>query len=192
VEDEDGDPQTAPVKAALPRHRDFLIAETVISDGTDYVLETNPFTEQVELTILADAESEDVVAGETGAERFARLLEAATDNLVFVPPTGLDPTFLPPFPLIPRNAALSIRFSDLLDPATINDQTVRVFTGNPPASPFGARVVADPNYGAFVPSGGGLVFRPTRVLVDFTVSETESQQVSAVVNSVGRIMEKEN
>ncbi len=185
--DIDGDPQTPPVQGSVPRHVEFLIAETVGGDGVDYVLETDPFTEQVELTILADASSGDVVPGsnETGAERFARLLQAATTDLGLVPPIGLGPSFLPPFPVVPRNAALSIRFSDLLDPSTIGEHTVRVLTGNPPLAPFGARVVADPNFGAIVDDGVASGFRPTRVLVDFTVSQSESAGVSVPVNSIG-------
>ncbi len=184
--DDDGNQGTPSIRTL--QNRDFLISDTIFSDGTTYVLETNPFTEQAELTILADADGEDLVVGgtETQAGRFERLRDAATTNLGFVEPTGLDPSvFIPPFPLVPRNAALSIRCSDLLDPSTIQAQTVRVFTGTPPTLAYDARVVPDPNYGALVDVGGVLQFRPTRVIVDFAVSEAEAQLGTAQVNSVG-------
>ena len=111
AEDDDNNPATPPIRNLILR--EFLVSENIITDGFNYLLETSPFTEQVELTILADSDSDDPVAGlpETEAERFSRLLDDATVNLGFVTPTGLGSGYLPPFPLIPRNAAISIAFS---------------------------------------------------------------------------------
>jgi len=185
AEDDDNNPNTPPIRNLILR--EFLISENIITDGVNYELETSPFTEQVELTILADSDSDDPAAGlpETQAERFDRLLEDATINLGFIPPVGLGASFLPPFPLVPRNAAMSIRLSDLLDHSTVNDQTVRVLTGTPAELPFGARVLVDPNFGAFIENNGALEFHSTRILIDFTVSEAEALSSTASVNSIG-------
>ena len=185
AEDDDSNPNTPPIRNLILR--EFLISENIITDGQNYKLETSPFTEQVELTILADSDSDDPAAGlpETQAERFDRLLEDATTNLGFVPPTGIGASFLPPFPLIPRNAAMSIRVSDLLDHTTVSAQTVLILTGTPAALPFGARILVDPNFGAFIENNGALEFHSTRILIDFTVSEAEALSSTASVNSIG-------
>ncbi len=185
AEDDDNNPQTPPIRNLILR--EFLVSENIITDGSNYELETSPFTEQVELTIFADSDSDDPAPGlaETQSERFDRLLEDATVNLGFVSPTGLGTSFLPPFPLIPRNAAVSIRMSDLLDASTVNDQTVQVQTGTPATNLFGARILVDPNHGAFIEINGVLEFRSSRILVDFTVSEAEALGSTASVNSIG-------
>jgi len=185
AEDDDDNPATPPIRNLILR--EYLVSENIITDGFNYLLETSPFTEQVELTILADSDSDDPASGlpETEAERFTRLLEDATINLGFVTPTGLGSSYLPPFPLVPRNAALSITVSDLLDHSTVNEQTVRVLTGTPANLPFGARVLVDPNFGAFIANNGQLEFHSTRILVDFTVSEAEAATTTVSVNSLG-------
>lgn len=153
------------------QYRDFLIAESVVGDETNYLLERNAITEQTDLTILR----------KRGTPEFEDLFLDATSNLAFVNPTSLSPTELPPFPLVPRNATLMLRFSDLLDPATINEQNIRLKVGNPPIQPFGIRVIADNNHGAVV----GGTFYPSRVLIDTTISELEGQQSSLPINTVG-------
>ena len=185
AEDDDGNPATPSIRNLILR--EYLVSENIITDGFNYKLETSPFTEQVELTILADSDSDDPAGGlpETEAERFTRLLADATVNLGFVTPTGIGTSFLPPFPLIPRNAAISIVVSDLLDHSSVNEQTVRVLTGTPASLPFGARVLPDPNYGAFIENNGQLEFHSTRILVDFTVSEAEATTTTVSVNSLG-------
>ena len=185
AEDDDKNPNTPPIRSLILR--EFLISENVISDGANYELVTNPFTDQAELTIFADFDSAAQASGlpETQSERFKRLLEDTTVNLGFVSPVGTGSSFLPPFPLVPRNAALSIRVSDLLDHASVNAQTVRVLTGTPSTQQFGARVLPDPNFGAFIENAGEIEFHSTRILVDFTVSEAEKFTSSAPVNSIG-------
>ncbi|MFT5286721.1 MAG: hypothetical protein ACI8TQ_002893 [Planctomycetota bacterium] len=185
AEDDDGNPQTPPIRNLI--YREYLISENIITDGFDYSLDTSPFTEQTDLTILADFDSDETVAGtfETQAERFTRLLAATTVNLGFVAPTGLSTGSFSTPPLIPRNAAVSIKMSDLLDHSSISEQTVRVATGVPATTPFGARVFPDPNFGKVLTENGQFVFHSTRIIVDFTVSETEALSSTVEVNSIG-------
>jgi hypothetical protein len=172
--DHDGNVQTPAVRSLV--FRDFVVGQEVIGDGFNYALEVSPFTEKAELTILAERES----------AQFEDLLRTAVVNLGFVAPTGLGPSFLPPYPLVPRNAAIVLRFSDLIDHGSIQPATVKLSVGAPPTGPFDARIIPDPNHGALIPDGGGqFVFRTTRVIVDLTVSEAEAQGTSTPVNSVG-------
>ena len=117
----------------------------------------------------------------TPADVFDRLFDSIKDNAPLLTPTGTNSTFLPPFPMVPRNAALSIQFSDLLDHASISRETVRLKLGSPPIFGFEARVIPDPNHGAFL----GGIFRTTRVLIDTTISQFEGGGVALALNSVG-------
>ncbi len=158
------------------RHRDYLIGEDIISDGSDFDLEVNPVTEQAILTILHEA----------GTPAYKSALNRLDDGLGPILPKSLAPNELPPFSFLPRNGAISIRFSDLLDHSTINAQSVEFLTGNPPQEPFEPRLVIDPNHGGLVSTKNGNQFRSTRVIVDMTVSELEAQQGASVpVNSLG-------
>lgn len=95
-----------------------------------------------------------------------------------------------PFLPVARNATVVVRFSDVLDHETINTNTIKVLVGNPPEQPYEARVLPDPNHGQiFADLDGDLQrdFRTTRVLIDFTISEIEANQVfpPPAVNAVG-------
>jgi hypothetical protein len=159
------------------------VGQQVVGDGTLFRLETNPITERNELTIIADEDGESVAPGDslTQREKFALLFDTIKDSAPTIAPTGTDATFVPPFPLVPRNAALSVQFSDLLDHSRITRDTVRLAVGSPPLTGFEARVIPDLNHGAFV-SG---LFHTTRVLIDTTVSQFEGGGVALALNSVG-------
>ena len=79
--------------------------------------------------------------------------------------------------------------SDLLDAGTVNGNNVQVLTGYAPTLPFEPRVMADPNHGDLIDLDGDGVdeFYSTRVLIDMTVSQLESQQFNPPlpVNSLG-------
>ncbi len=163
------------------RFRDWVIGRDIQTDGVDFRLDRNSVTGVEVLTILHpfDANQDGVVD-----PAFRAALTRSTQNLQSIQP------FSSPLTMTARNSVLVLVFDDLLEESTINSNTVRVFTGNPPTSPFEARVIPDPNHGdGSDTNGDGLVdsFRTTRVIVDFTVSELE--QLAATqplnVNTVG-------
>lgn len=146
------------------RFRNYVIGEEVQTDGIDYRLDTNAVTQAQSLVILHAF----------GTTAFSSAFNAADANLGPVNPQSDLPGTLPPFSFVPRNAALVLRFNDLIDPNSISNSTIRVLTGNPPSQPFEPRVIADPNFGGIVNSGGQAQFRPTRLIVDTTVSELDA------------------
>ena len=164
VQDHDDSDPSAPVEAV--QFRDFVIGQTITSDGLNYRLEANPVTQESTLTILARNDPDD------SNDEFDRLLEraASSTNAIF----GRAPDDVPPYPLIARNGALVVRFSDALDHASVDSSTIQLLVGNPPVEPFEARVLPDPNHGALVDIDGVKQFRSTRVIVDTTVSPIES------------------
>jgi len=152
------------------QHRDYLIGEDIRSDGIDYQLEINAVTEQANLTILHPK----------GTASYAGAFSRLDQNLGPILTKGVEGD-LPPFSFVPRNAAIGVQFSDLIEPGTLSQATVRVLTGNPPSDPFEARLIVDPNYGGLFNGS----FRPTRVLIDPTVSEIEAEGSLTPINSLG-------
>ncbi len=162
------------------RFADFLIGESIQSDGADYELEADPVTGKTRLTILRPA----------GAA-FDALLAAAEEATVPIATKG--PNSPAPFSEVPRNGALSIRFDDLLQDddvaAVALSSTVRARVGDVLTDPFSARVLFDAHHGGS-PAGAGSTRgqrHATRVLVDWTVSAVEAagMPVPAPLNEVG-------
>lgn len=170
----DFDPSTG---ATALQHRDFVIGEDIFSDGVNYQLESNPVTEQVALTILHPE----------GSAAYQIAFDRLEDALAPVQPKGLSSVDVPPYSLVPRNAALVLRFSDLIDHTTLNLSTMRVLVGYPPTGPFEARLIVDPNHGGLISANGGQEFRSTRAIVDFTVTQVEaaSSGQALSLNSIG-------
>ncbi len=168
--------------SARPVYEDLVVNENVQSDGSNYRLETNPATQRTRLVILRRRGEPEPFPG---AGTFEDLLETATSNLPSILPKAANAP--PPFSLAPRNATLMARFDDLLDDdaqaAVDLFQTVKVFTGVPPFTPFAARIMFDENHGGIAAGA----FHSTRVLVDLTVSELEaaSLAVPLPVNLLG-------
>ena len=78
----------------------------------------------------------------------------------------------PAFSRIPRNAALSARFDDLIDVSSIvPGESVRVSLDAKGTEIFEARVIADPNFGGVSAIDGS--FQPTRILIDLTVEASD-------------------
>lgn len=174
VADEDG----------VLRHRDFVIGEDIRTDSIDYEVTSNPVTDQTRLRILHPFASANYVSA----------LKRAEQNLTPVQSKSLSPNELPPFTVVPRNAAIVLRFDDILDPryvggawrdgknqllvaaatGQLKSNVVRVVTGNPAQQPYEARVIVDPNHGDVYDFGAGPAFFSTRVILDLTVSETEA------------------
>ncbi len=159
---------------------DWVIGRDIQSDA-DFLLERNPVTGVENLTIRVPYDADADGQADPG---FRSRLARTTLNLQSIQP------FSNPLTMTARNSAMVLVFDDLLDSSKINNTTVRLFTGNPPTSPFEARVIPDPNHGdGSDTNGDGLIdsFRTTRVIVDFTVSEVE--QIASTeplnVNTVG-------
>ncbi len=161
VDIHDVDGRREPVPA--PVLTDVVVNENILSDGVDYLLETNAITHRTRLVILQMRD----------AGAFEELLRRATASLPPVVPKNDDGTSSEPFSLVARNAALLVRFDDLLDDGEAAREelieSVRVRTGYPPRTPFSARIFFDGSHGGL--HGGE--FHSTRVVVDLTVSEDE-------------------
>jgi hypothetical protein len=160
---------------------DFLIDPEIQSDGSDFLLETQPVTAKQNLTILhafGTAEWD---------QAFARLEQGLQPFIT----KGFQTQTLPPYTELPRNAAMVVIFDDLLEdggnpgdpgyPATVTSSNVQVRVGYPPIGPFELRVLPDRNHGDL--AGGK--FHTTRVLLDMTVSKLEAVSTSLPVNQVG-------
>jgi hypothetical protein len=166
----------------VPVFRDFAINENVQSDGSNYVLETNPITQKTRLIILRERTAPDAGFGD-----FDFLLRSAKEGLSPIIPKHDDGSTGDQYSFVARNAALVLRFDDLLDDDAVALQdlveTVRINAGYPPITPFPARRIFDPNHGAVVADE----FHSTRILVDLTISESEaaSMVVPQPVNAVG-------
>ena len=179
------------------RHRDFVVNEGVQSGGP-YVVSTNPITDKTTVKINFAYQSASYVSA----------LDSLDNSLGPIFDKSLDVAELPPFPIMPRNAAISIQFNDMLDAryedggwedsssgllisssGQLNPTVLKVITDYPPNQPYEARVVVNTNYGDIADYDGDGVseFHPTRVIVDMTVSELEAavSDPPLTVNSVG-------
>lgn len=163
-----------PAEKRTPLFRDLLVDAEIQSDGSTYELETNPVTARQEMTILRAYDP-------TPGSAFMNALAALEAGLDTVKPKGVSVNELPPFSMVPRNGAVAIRFDDLLDPGSVDSQTVKVRVGYPPEATFESRVLPDRNHGDF--AGGA--FRSTRVLIDFSVTKEESIESGVPENLVG-------
>lgn len=148
-----------------PVFRDFLIDPNLVSDGVDYELFESAATGVTRL----------VVRRARGSLEFRERLASAARGTVELAPRAL---VAPVLALVPRNAALSLRFDDVLDdsPAATLDlaNRVRVQAGPDALLPHSARVRFDANHGGVV----GGAFHSTRVLVDLALSEFEARALA--------------
>ncbi|MSR60814.1 MAG: hypothetical protein EXS08_00010 [Planctomycetes bacterium] len=165
VHDQDAHGQPSPA----PLYRDFPIGESVQTDAFDYLLVTNPITQRTRLIVRRTRGAPDA-----GNGTFTELLRRAALGLAPVLPKHDDGSAGEPFSFVARNAALVLRFDDLLDDdedaLRVLPETVRLLSGYPPVVPFGARIFFDPNHGGIAADA----FHSTRVIVDCSVSETEA------------------
>lgn len=145
--------------------RNILIRQDVQPDGVNYNLAINPVTEEETLTILKDRDTEPAA--------FESLLTAAQAGLPSVVTKG--PADAPPYPYLPRNAALRLTFTEMVNPATVNSTTIQVWSGNPPTQALAVRYVVQND----TRRGKGVV------LLDPTVSARQSSQLGLPQNAVG-------
>ena len=156
--------------------RDFVIGQNLVSDDLNYELTLNGVTGQETLLIRRNVDETE------GLEDFLDLLREAGEGLD--PIQVQDLTTSGTFSMLPRNAALVLTFDDLLLPSSITDRSIEVLVGDPPTSPFEARIFPAENYGGLGSDGN---FYPTRVIVDLTSSLLEQQVAGSDVpiNGVG-------
>lgn len=174
-------------------YRDFVIGEDVISEPGKWTLDTNPVTGEQRLIIEeSEANVQNLVNGSFPGDaadgspfsQFDELVAETQANLSTVIDKSLAVGTSPPFSLVPRNAALVVQFSDLIDTSTVVLQdSVQVVVGSPPVNPQEVRLIPDPNHGGLNPVTGE--FTPTRLVIDFTVSNLEQQAASAALQLNG-------
>jgi hypothetical protein len=167
-----------PTGTRVPMASEFMIGPFLVSDGQDYVLETNAVTSQQALIILRNVT--DTVAG-GGRAQFYSLLKLAEGDVIPIQPKAAGGAG--GYSMLPRNGTLLFQFDDLLDKSSVTPATLRVLTGFPPSLPFEARIILDEYHGGL--SNGN--FYSSRVFVDMTVSELESFSTSPPlpINSAG-------
>lgn len=143
--------------------RDLLVREDVATGGL-YDVRTNIATQGTRVTIRAPL----------GTPAFANAYDLLQSNLPVLAAAG--PDGLPPFPVVPRNAGIALLFDDLVDPASVSGETVRILTGVPATTVQGARLRTDPNHGNVTDRDGDgqLEFWSTRLLVDPVVTSAEA------------------
>jgi len=166
-------------KQGVLQNTDMVVGDEIRSDAVDFELSVNPFTEESTVRILHDAGTPAYV---TAFKRLDMFLTVALDK-------GLDPGTLPPFTQVPRNAALMIKFNDLIDDATIQPANLRMVVGYPATSPFSFRLVQDRNHGDLIDADGDgvLEFHTSRLILDTTVSTVEADTTNPPlpINNLG-------
>lgn len=150
--------------------RDLLVRAD-LQPTSMYEVQTNAVTQVTRITIAAPL----------GTSSFTNAFDALETNLPALAPIG--PGTFPTYPMVPRNATIALLFDDLLDPATLSNETLRVSTGTAGTGTQLPRLRADPNHGnaADRDGDGQLEFWSTRVLVDPAVSELEAFESAAVI-----------
>ena len=168
------------------QHVNLPIGEDIVTDGIDYLVQTNSITLETTVTILHPYTPSFVVGG-VESSPYQRAFHRLDRNLAPVADKSLDPSELPPFSLLPRNSAMVLKFNDLLDPTTINRDTLKLFAGYPPTTPIEAIVIPDPNHGdARDTNGDGILeFYTTRVIIDPAITPFEAINAGASPNVAG-------
>ncbi len=159
--------------------KDCVIGENIDSDIIDYRLDRNSITDAETLTILHPA----------GSAAYLAAFQRIELQVQSVNPNGVNPPATANLSAIPRNAALVLKFDDLLDSSRITPENVSVLTGYPPIQPYAARVIPNSSHGdLFDADGDGIAeFHSTRIVVDLRVSQSEAQLSSPPlpINSLG-------
>lgn len=143
--------------------QDVLIHPDLVSDGVDYLLSTNPVTQEETLKVLAAS----------GSGTFDVLLADAQADLPAL--TARSDTRPPPFSQVARNGAVRLKFSEPVDPDSVDLTTLQILVGEPPVLAFTARYVVQND----VAAGTGTV------LVDPTVSAQQAAESTIPQNAVG-------
>lgn len=143
-----------------------VVIEPAIQSDATYELTTNALTDQATLKIKFAQ----------GTSPFATAYAALDDDLPELEtksPIGFGGApSLPPFPAIPRNAALKLTFNNEIDSSTLTASTVQMLQGSPALTPFSIRRLID--------SANGKI-----LVLDPTTSQYEADQEGGQANSVG-------
>ncbi|MHC4824646.1 MAG: hypothetical protein ACYTEP_11615 [Planctomycetota bacterium] len=147
---------------------DIVIRENIQSDGVLYDLSQNPISQKENLTILLDADS----------PSFTTALSDARSGLASLQAKGFDDPG--PFTKVARNGCIRLEFSEFLDPATVDRQTIQVLVGTTEES-FASLEVR-----YVVKEGIGQDGQPKGVVIlDPTVSQADSQALGIPSNGIG-------
>ncbi len=143
--------------------QDVLIRPDLTIDGVSYELTTNPVTQAETLKVLQ-------VRGTAG---FTILLNAAQSGLESLDRKG--PNDPPYYTMVARNGALRLRFSDQIDPNTVNTSSVQVYSGSPATQELTVRLAVE----------NDAKKKKGYVLIDPTISARESALLGLPANTVG-------
>lgn len=148
--------------------QDELIRESLQSDGLDYLLQLNAITGRETLTILHLS----------GTAAFSSALSAAKAGLGSLQAKAFDDP--PPFSKVARNGAIRLTFSEVLDPATVDRQTIQVLVAgaNEQFQTLEVRYVIQERVGTDGKPKGV-------VIVDPTISKLEAESLEVPANGIG-------
>ncbi|HEX9794004.1 MAG TPA: hypothetical protein VGC54_08480 [Planctomycetota bacterium] len=147
--------------------RDVMIRESMQSDGVNVQLGVNALTQSETLIILHDRSS----------DLFATQLRIAKSGMAAISTKGLDGRS--PFTRVARNGSLKLTFSEYIDPATVDRQTIQVQVGDPPLRSQELRYIVKNNE---LGSDG----RPKGVVIlDPTISKFDQANLGIPENGVG-------
>lgn len=114
-----------------------LVIEPSVTNDANYQFSINPLTDQNKVTIQ-------FAEGTSQFDAAYAALDDALPALSIKGPTGFggEPS-TPPFPQLPRNAALKLTFNNAVSSSTVNGNTVQLFQGHPTTTTFPARYIVD-------------------------------------------------
>lgn len=155
---------------------DPLYLDVVVGDafGVSKTLATS-VTPPVQLTLNRDATSGSQVViinttfSKSPKSTFQKVLAEITGSLGTIAVGG--PTSLPPYSMVPRDAAIVINFDRPLNPKTVGPETIQMFagsataTGKLPPAPFLGRIIFKRE-------------QPRRIVIDPTISAVDSARIS--------------
>ena len=147
---------------------DVLIRESVQGDGVIYTLSSNPITQRETLTITPSF----------GSAAFASAFADATTGLASLQSKNFgDPG---PFTKVARNGSVKLIFSEYIDPASVDRQTLQVLVGTSTENFRSLEV----RY--VVKEGVGQDGKPKgMVILDPTISRFDSENLGIPENGVG-------
>jgi len=152
--------ETTGERSSVPVMRRAPVRPDLVSDGLRYRLESDALGREALVVLHADASAEFEAALSDAMQLLPRLVTKHAGSP-------------PPFTTVARNAALVLRFDDLLADGPSERQQVegfvRLWVGNPALQPFRGRVHFDDTHGDTLEGE----FHSTRIVVDLTVSAAE-------------------
>jgi hypothetical protein len=171
------------------QQKDMVIGENIQTDLVDFKLTTNPVTSVTTVQILHPYIATPPPGQPPGGTLYSNAFKKLELGIVQITPKGDSPADLPPFTLAPRNAALVVKFNDLIDANTITTSSVRLLTGNPPIVAMEPRILMDQNHGDLADFNGDgvLEFHTTRVIITPVVNDLDAAASNPPlpVNAIG-------